>query len=104
MRPWLTYDTPQPLTPGTLDEYQLDVIPTSNVFRKGHRLRLDILPQTRRPRTPPAPARPRRSRNPSAITLPVIPRALPEGEAADQGHAQGVAVRARAYASGECAK
>jgi putative CocE/NonD family hydrolase len=46
VRPWLTYDTPELLTPGAVDEYQLDVIPTSNVFRKGHRLRLDILPQS----------------------------------------------------------
>lgn len=46
VRPWLTYEAPEAVTPAAIAEYQLDVIPTSNVFRKGHRLRLDILPQS----------------------------------------------------------
>jgi uncharacterized protein len=77
VRPWLTYDSPQPLTPGEVGEYQLDVIPTSNVFRKGHRIRLDILPQsggTDAGRTGGAGALmlARGQGNASAITLPVI--------------------------------
>ncbi len=44
VRPWLTYARHEPLTPAQITEYELDVIPTSNVWQKGHRLRLDILP------------------------------------------------------------
>jgi putative CocE/NonD family hydrolase len=44
VRPWLTYTTPQPVPIGQPVHYLIDVIETSNVFRAGHRLRLDILP------------------------------------------------------------
>jgi uncharacterized protein len=77
VRPWLTYDAPSLLAPGATTEYQLDVIPTSNVFRKGHRLRLDILPQSGgldSARTGGAGTLTllRGRGHPSAITLPVI--------------------------------
>ena len=34
--------TQQLLTPGEVYEYKIDLWPTSNVFKKGHRIRLDI--------------------------------------------------------------
>jgi len=44
VRPWLTYDTAQAVPADQPVQYQIDVIGTSNVFRAGHRLRLDVLP------------------------------------------------------------
>ena len=44
VRPWHRFDTLEPALPTAPVEYLVDVIPTSNVFRQGHRLRLDILP------------------------------------------------------------
>jgi len=44
VRPWLTYDTSEPVPLDEPVEYRVDVIGTSNVFRAGHRLRLALLP------------------------------------------------------------
>lgn len=44
VRPWHTFDRPEPVPFGRPVEYLVDVIGTSNVFRAGHRLRLDVLP------------------------------------------------------------
>jgi len=33
---------PQPVIPGEIEEYVIDLASTSNVFRKGHRIRIDI--------------------------------------------------------------
>jgi putative CocE/NonD family hydrolase len=77
IRPWLTYDSPQPVPVGQPVEYQLSAIDTSNVFRAGHRLRLDILPISD---GEPAPAGGaglvtvlRDGARPSSLMLPVIP-------------------------------
>ncbi|OFW18062.1 MAG: hypothetical protein A3H97_11690 [Acidobacteria bacterium RIFCSPLOWO2_02_FULL_65_29] len=43
-RPYHTHDERWPLTPGELVECRVEIWPTSMVFRKGHRIRLDIQP------------------------------------------------------------
>ena len=43
VRPWLTYDHSDPVPLATPVEYRIDLIGTSNVFRAGHRLRVDLL-------------------------------------------------------------
>lgn len=43
-RPFYRHDNPQPIEPGKITKYLIEVWPTSNVFKKGHRLRLDIAP------------------------------------------------------------
>ena len=43
-RPYYRHDFPEPIEPGKIDKYLIEVWPTSNVFKKGHRLRLDIAP------------------------------------------------------------
>ncbi len=79
VRPWLTYDTPEQVPVGQPVEYRLDVIGTSNVFRAGHRLRLDVLPvassQADAPRSGGAGAVTvlRDASHPSALLLPEIP-------------------------------
>lgn len=35
-------DNPTPLTPGAIEKYELDLWATSNVFKKGHRIRVEI--------------------------------------------------------------
>lgn len=42
-RVWHTFDERQPVPAGASVEYAVDVIPTSNVFRAGHRLRVSLL-------------------------------------------------------------
>jgi hypothetical protein len=79
IRPWLTYSTAQPVPIGQPVRYLIDVIETSNVFRAGHRLRLDIMPVAEggldAPRTGGAGAVEvlRDPTHPSALMLPVIP-------------------------------
>ena len=36
------WNNPEPLTPGQPYEFVFQLYPTSNVFRKGHRIRLDV--------------------------------------------------------------
>ena len=33
---------PEPLTPGKIEQYSIDMWATSNVFKKGHRIRLEV--------------------------------------------------------------
>jgi putative CocE/NonD family hydrolase len=79
VRPWLTYDRPAAVPLGRPVEYLIDVIATSNVFRRGHRLRLDVLPvaaaQADSARTGGAGAVTvlRDRDHPSSLTLPVVP-------------------------------
>jgi len=42
--PWhpLTREAQKPVTPGAIEEYQIEVMATANLFRKGHRVCLDI--------------------------------------------------------------
>ena len=35
-------DTPDPIEPGAVHEYEMEPYPTANVFKSGHRIRLDI--------------------------------------------------------------
>lgn len=42
LRPFYTHANPQPLTPGEIYEFDIEVLPVSYVFRKGHRIRLEI--------------------------------------------------------------
>jgi len=41
-RPFYTHTNPQPLTPGEIYGFDIEVLPISYVFKKGHRLRLEI--------------------------------------------------------------
>jgi len=43
-RPWHPHNRLEPLTPGQVYDFQIEVWPTSWVFRTGHRLRLEIAP------------------------------------------------------------
>ena len=43
-RPWHTHDRVEWLIPGEMVRLEIEIWPTSMVFRKGHRLRLDIQP------------------------------------------------------------
>jgi predicted acyl esterase len=42
LRPFYTHANPQPLTPGEVYAFDIEVLPVSYVFRKGHRIRLEI--------------------------------------------------------------
>ena len=42
IRPFYTHTNPQPLTPGEIYEFDIEVLPVSYVFKKGHRIRLEI--------------------------------------------------------------
>jgi predicted acyl esterase len=41
-RPFYTHTNPQPLTPGEVYQFDIEVLPISYVFKKGHRLRLEL--------------------------------------------------------------
>jgi len=41
-RPFYTHTHPQPLTPGEVYRLEIEVLPASYVFKKGHRIRLEI--------------------------------------------------------------
>jgi putative CocE/NonD family hydrolase len=41
-RPFYTHTNPQPIKPGKVYEYDIEVLPVSYVFKKGHRIRLEI--------------------------------------------------------------
>ena len=47
VRPFLTLDSPEPVPTNEAVEYLLGLVPMSNVFRAGHRLRIDIFPIAR---------------------------------------------------------
>ena len=36
------FDRPRPVEPGTVENYRIDLVATSNVFQPGHRLRVDV--------------------------------------------------------------
>ena len=38
----MSTDTPQPIEPGQVYKYEIDLVATSNVFKKGHRIRLEV--------------------------------------------------------------
>ena len=78
VRAWHPFDSPQPVPLAEPVEYLIDVIATSNVFAKGHRLRLDLVPAAAAdsPRTGGAGAVTvlRDADHPSSLTVPLIPR------------------------------
>jgi uncharacterized protein len=41
-RPYFTHGNPRPIEPGKVYRYEIEIWPTANVFKKGHRIRLDI--------------------------------------------------------------
>lgn len=41
-RPYHTHTNPRPIEPGKIYRYEIEVIATSNLFRKGHRIRIDL--------------------------------------------------------------
>lgn len=41
-RPYYTHANVQPIEPGKIYKYEIEVWPTANLFRKGHRIRVDI--------------------------------------------------------------
>ena len=41
-RPFYTHTNPQPLEPGEIYEFDIEVLPISYVFKKGHRIRLEL--------------------------------------------------------------
>ena len=42
LRPFYTHTNPQPLTPGEIYRFDIEVLPIAYVFKKGHRIRLEI--------------------------------------------------------------
>jgi uncharacterized protein len=40
--PYYTHKNPAPIEPGRIYEYEIEIWPTSNLFRRGHRIRLDL--------------------------------------------------------------
>jgi predicted acyl esterase len=43
LRPFYTHTNPQPLTPGEIYQFDVEVLPVSYVFKQGHRIRLEIV-------------------------------------------------------------
>ena len=41
-RPFYTHTNPQPLKPGEVYQFDIEVLPVSYVFKQGHRIRLEI--------------------------------------------------------------
>ncbi len=41
-RPFYTHTNPQPLTPGEIYQFDIEVLPISYVFKKDHRIRLEL--------------------------------------------------------------
>jgi putative CocE/NonD family hydrolase len=41
-RPYYLHDDPKPVEPGRIYKYEIEVWPTCNLFKKGHRVRIDV--------------------------------------------------------------
>ena len=41
-RPYYRHDNPKPIEPGKIYKYEIEIWATSNCFRKGHRIRIDL--------------------------------------------------------------
>jgi predicted acyl esterase len=41
-RPYYLHDNPKPVEPGRICKYEIEVWPTCNLFKKGHRIRIDV--------------------------------------------------------------
>jgi predicted acyl esterase len=42
LRPFYTHRNPQPIAPGQIYKFEIEVMPCANVFKKGHRIRLEL--------------------------------------------------------------
>ena len=42
LRPFYTHANPQPIEPGQIYEYEIEVLPAAHCFKAGHRIRLDL--------------------------------------------------------------
>ena len=42
LRPFYTHTNPQPLTPGEIYRFDIEMLPIAYLFKKGHRIRLEI--------------------------------------------------------------
>lgn len=42
-RPWHPHTNPEPVVPGEIYEYPIEIVSTSNVFKFGHRIKLEIM-------------------------------------------------------------
>lgn len=82
-QPWHPHDRIDPLTPGKPEELQIEIIPTCNVFKQGHRIRLELANcdslvennnAYRRTLFIPARNTVLQGRGKSRIVLPVVPR------------------------------
>ncbi len=40
--PWHPHDKAEPLVPGQIEEFAIEILPAAWVFQKGHRIRIDI--------------------------------------------------------------
>jgi len=71
-RPWhpFTRASQQPVTPNDANEYQIEIYPTSQVFKKGHQIRLTIGTADTPATSPPLPALGQRDRNDHAASRP----------------------------------
>jgi len=41
-RPYYTHETPREIEEGKIYKYEIEVLPTANLFKRGHRLRLEV--------------------------------------------------------------
>jgi putative CocE/NonD family hydrolase len=79
VRPWLPSTEHEPVPVGEPVDYVIELAPTSNVFRRGHRIRLDVQPiaegyvDSARSAGIGALLIHRGGENPSRLILPVIP-------------------------------
>lgn len=88
-----SWEAPAPMTPGEVVRVEVEALPTSNLFRRGHRIRVDVA-SANFPRFDPNPnngapdgypSQPRTARNtvffdrgrPSHLLLPMVPPAMP---------------------------
>src|SRR5204863_9344747 len=83
IRPWhpFTRASQQPVTPNDANEYQIEIYPTSQVFKKGHQIRLTLATADTPATSTPLPDLPNelgtitflhRPAYPSNVTLPLI--------------------------------
>lgn len=42
-RPWYTHANPQPIEPGKIYKYEIELMPCAYLFKQGHRIRLEIV-------------------------------------------------------------
>ena len=61
--------SPEPVTPGEVNEYEIEILPTSYVFQKGHRIRLSIAGGTKEHESQNKPQGPGINPNPSSVKI-----------------------------------